>query len=773
MSAIEIKSNLPRTQTGLSLSGLFSAACLFSGIWGSLCKMLGLTAFLPVLGIGFGVLLLEYLLRKNRFSPLIWLFLFASAMIAGIFFADLTGGFFEIINRISSVIGGHIGCNLAHYASSESGLAYACTLLGALLSLGCAWLVSNRSILPALLAALLFSALNIILDIPLPELWIALLAAAVLLLSLSGRLLLQNSKGGFLAWLLLACIICLSMAGGLQLLGRNDFPGIAALRTQIFSRIYEQRYGNSDSLPDGDFSSLSSLKNSDEVMLQVRMSEPNSFYLRGFVGSDYTGSGWKKASYASLSDHADLFYWLHQNAFYGQTQLAEAAQLVDESITEDDALLMEIRHAGASRAYVYSPYEIISAPDELIDPAGFGDIQAFSRQWRGEDYYTLETLPNQVKRYTSLLSKLSEAEKNPSRDIDQYLINESHYNAFVYSRFLNLPEDTATMLNELLGDTSYTGKHMDYGEAKQRILRWLEQNINYSETIAPPVEGNDFLEAFLTKTRMGFDVHYASATVAMMRLFGIPARYVEGYLITPEAAERVAPGETIDIGSTCAHAWAEIYQDGLGWIPFETAPKYLSLMEQADSLLAPESTESMEEPPQEDIPLEENSLDMEEDFHDDFEDDEELDEDPLPLPLFGMIAGILLALLLILLILLALARKLAVARINRSIRLSDRKQAVINLYSYLFSLMKTLYDWPGCVSPAGFTESVRADFGEDAAIKYKEVIRICEEAAFGPHGVLEADYQMVYLYVIKTRKLLNNRLPRRRKFRLRYVEHLY
>lgn len=30
--------------------------------------------------------------------------------------------------------------------------------------------------------------------------------------------------------------------------------------------------------------------------------------------------------------------------------------------------------------------------------------------------------------------------------------------------------------------------------------------------------------------------------------------------------------------------WAEIFQDGIGWIPFEAMPKYLDVMEQADAL---------------------------------------------------------------------------------------------------------------------------------------------------------------------------------------------
>ena len=43
----------------------------------------------------------------------------------------------------------------------------------------------------------------------------------------------------------------------------------------------------------------------------------------------------------------------------------------------------------------------------------------------------------------------------------------------------------------------------------------------------------------------------------MFRYYGIPARYVEGYLITPQMA-----GKTVQVPRSMAHAWVEIYVDG-------------------------------------------------------------------------------------------------------------------------------------------------------------------------------------------------------------------
>ena len=52
---------------------------------------------------------------------------------------------------------------------------------------------------------------------------------------------------------------------------------------------------------------------------------------------------------------------------------------------------------------------------------------------------------------------------------------------------------------------------------------------------------------------------HAQAMIALARSCGLPARYVSGYLMT-----KGGPGEA-------AHAWAEVFIAGLGWIGFDPA----------------------------------------------------------------------------------------------------------------------------------------------------------------------------------------------------------
>ena len=57
------------------------------------------------------------------------------------------------------------------------------------------------------------------------------------------------------------------------------------------------------------------------------MENPDSLYLRGFVGSVYDGSSWESLDTEDAYKQRTLFYWLHQDGFYGETQLSRARHL--------------------------------------------------------------------------------------------------------------------------------------------------------------------------------------------------------------------------------------------------------------------------------------------------------------------------------------------------------------------------------------------------------------------------------------------------------------
>ncbi|MEU5807016.1 DUF3488 and transglutaminase-like domain-containing protein [Streptomyces sp. NPDC047718] len=66
----------------------------------------------------------------------------------------------------------------------------------------------------------------------------------------------------------------------------------------------------------------------------------------------------------------------------------------------------------------------------------------------------------------------------------------------------------------------------------------------------------------------GFCVHFAFSMAAMSRSLGIPARVAVGF--TP--GERQADG-SVNVTMRDAHAWPELYFEGIGWTRFEPTPR--------------------------------------------------------------------------------------------------------------------------------------------------------------------------------------------------------
>lgn len=94
-----------------------------------------------------------------------------------------------------------------------------------------------------------------------------------------------------------------------------------------------------------------------------------------------------------------------------------------------------------------------------------------------------------------------------------------------------------------------------------RALRLFREQAFYY-TLTPPLLGKDSVDDFLFETRRGFCEHYASAFVFLMRLVGVPARVITGY----QGGERNTFSDYLIVRQSDAHAWAEVWLEGRGWV---------------------------------------------------------------------------------------------------------------------------------------------------------------------------------------------------------------
>lgn len=125
---------------------------------------------------------------------------------------------------------------------------------------------------------------------------------------------------------------------------------------------------------------------------------------------------------------------------------------------------------------------------------------------------------------------------------------------------LHLPETgdarTRDLAQRLWRETGTEQAYLD-----KVLARFRDQRFEY--TLKPPtLGGRDTIDAFLFESQRGFCAHYAGSLVFLMRAAGIPARVVVGY----QGGEWNAAGDYLAIHQYDAHAWAEVWLAGQGWV---------------------------------------------------------------------------------------------------------------------------------------------------------------------------------------------------------------
>ncbi|NOT89331.1 MAG: DUF3488 domain-containing transglutaminase family protein [Lysobacter sp.] len=94
----------------------------------------------------------------------------------------------------------------------------------------------------------------------------------------------------------------------------------------------------------------------------------------------------------------------------------------------------------------------------------------------------------------------------------------------------------------------------------KRALAWIRTEFAY--TLDTPLLGRNTVDEFLFDEKAGFCEHYSGAFVVLMRSAGIPARVVTGYV----GGYRNPVGDYWLVRRSDAHAWAEVWLDGRGWV---------------------------------------------------------------------------------------------------------------------------------------------------------------------------------------------------------------
>lgn len=172
--------------------------------------------------------------------------------------------------------------------------------------------------------------------------------------------------------------------------------------------------------------------------------------------------------------------------------------------------------------------------------------------------------PN-VRRFKSAYKAVSLAPTYTIEQLGGLEVGDPSWSPEMRSHYLETHHDNRyqQLANKIVGDAPSpilkAAKLVDY----------LSNESTYTLTPNHQIKpGDDPVAAYLFGDLRGYCVHFAHATVYMLRALGIPSRIGTGYLTDLSQAK---DGHIL-LRMSDRHAWAEVYIQGLGWVPFDTHP---------------------------------------------------------------------------------------------------------------------------------------------------------------------------------------------------------
>lgn len=135
----------------------------------------------------------------------------------------------------------------------------------------------------------------------------------------------------------------------------------------------------------------------------------------------------------------------------------------------------------------------------------------------------------------------------------------------------------------------------------------LAGNYAYDLNVTSVPRNREFIDWFLD-IKTGYCVHYGSALALLLEDAGIPTRYVEGFVAgaTPQESDNRVYRRTVSTDQ--AHAWTEVYLQGIGWYPFDATPA--AEVERLNQVAATPLMPSDSYRPEDDIPPEREMEDI-------------------------------------------------------------------------------------------------------------------------------------------------------------------
>lgn len=338
-----------------------------------------------------------------------------------------------------------------------------------------------------------------------------------------------------------------------------------------FDGLYNH-YAAAGGLAGGKLGGISNVRPDYQTDLIVSFApySNEAVYLKGYTGGIYGENEWvsiydDENGVNSNTKDEDIF---KEEALYKETVSLYEEELASKEYSAVGK--MDVQNVGANTAYRYYPYYTL-----------------FDEYSVGENHALMESIQGIGLRETASYNYYPKLRWEEWKDVKPNQIHTEE----VDSIFMDVPEKNKETIKQACEDIGLTSD-MTENEIAEAVRQYFEENIPYTLKPGATPRRADFINYFLEKNKKGYCAHFASAATLIFREMGIPARYVEGYAISLEAAltSDINPnkqynqyysgysplGESavldVEVNDSMAHAWVEIYVEGFGWKVVDVTP---------------------------------------------------------------------------------------------------------------------------------------------------------------------------------------------------------
>lgn len=320
--------------------------------------------------------------------------------------------------------------------------------------------------------------------------------------------------------------------------------------TEFWNQAMKKRNGGdkgTGGVNGGELGKISEFEKDDSVHLKVSVSEEElpkeTLYLQGYVGTEYTGRKWECASPKAFEN------WAAEHHYEEDQVRSLPYNMMSHTLNHVRNVLIE--NVKANPDYQYRPY--ISMYGDH-----YGDT--YVKGW-GE------------KKYDIWCYALEEWNRDSFEHIDDLKRMEKDYERFVKREYTDV---SGNIRSAFESDVDQWVKSTKVDGMIEEVASLLARKTRYSTNPGKTPNDRDFAQYFYFTNKKGYCSHYATVATLMFRMKGIPARYVSGYVVEPDEFKKQSDGTYMaEVTGESAHAWAEVYVSGKGWMPAETTPGYV------------------------------------------------------------------------------------------------------------------------------------------------------------------------------------------------------